>query len=241
MKKLAIVLTLGIALTWASGLCAQGMSGQPAGMNGEHDFVHPFLAHMGLPDKAGEVSIRSTVFRTRFDGMTEGDFALHIEAGLGANLGLHVRSDGIEHEDYSEVMLQYALVADEEMHNGFSIFGQISYPTGAVEDDDLKGLFGISYRVRIGSAIQWDGDVHYNPEDEMAEYEDAFVFQASERFYPILELRGEITSDTTTLYAMPAIKFRLSESSAIGVGLQIAVTDDREYDSQALLTYGFEF
>ena len=45
-------------------------------------FVHPFLSHMALPDKPGEMSLRSTAFQQRRDSTVGQDLAIHIEAGL---------------------------------------------------------------------------------------------------------------------------------------------------------------
>ena len=87
----------------------------------------------------------------------------------------------------------------------------------------------------------WDGNVEYDAKDEVTEFENAFVFRASGILYPILEFRGETDSEMTTAYLMPAIKFKINESSAIGVGYQAAIHNDRNYDTQALLAYGFMF
>jgi len=200
-------------------------------------FVHPFLAHMGMPDEPGEVSLRATVFRSQYHGDTESDLAFHVEAGLAKNLGLHVRADGINHEEYSEVMLQYGLIHGPNDRYGFSVFGQVSVPTGAVENNTYKGLFGGSYMLMPADFVVLNGNVHYNPKDDMAEYEDAFVFRQNARFFPVLEVRGEITSDFVTSYILPGMKFRINARSAFGVGAQLALADNREYDTQALFTY----
>jgi hypothetical protein len=60
-------------------------------------------------------------------------------------------------------------------------------------------------------------------------------------FYPALELRGEITENTTSLYSLIGLKFRIADHKAIGVGIQIPVTTEREYDTQALMTLGIAF
>ncbi len=200
-------------------------------------FVHPFLAHMGMPDEPGEVSLRATAIRSQLHGDTESDLAFHVEAGLAKRLGLHVRSDGINHEQYSEVMLQYGLLYGPNGRYGFSVFGQISVPTGSVENDTYKGLFGGSYMVMPADFVVLNGNVHYNPKDDMAEYEDAFVFRQNAKFFPIFEVRGEIHTDYVTSYILPGIKFRINPQSAFGVGAQVALTDHREYDTEALFTY----
>jgi hypothetical protein len=206
----------------------------------EEMFVHPFLAHMGLPDHPGEVSLRLTAYKTRYEQTSETDLAVHIEAGLLRRLGLHVRTDGILHSDYAEVMLQYALLADRELRNGLSIFGQISIATGPVEEHEYKGLVGASFRLSLPRIVVWDGNVHYDPTEEMAEYENAFVFRANDKFYPILEVRGHI-SEEIEVYLLPAIKFRIGGHSALGVGIQTAVSEHRDYDLRALITFDVAF
>jgi hypothetical protein len=194
---------------------------------------------MGMPDEPGEVSLRTTAIKSQYAGDTESDLAFHVEAGLVKNLGLHVRSDGINHEPYSEVMLQYGLYLDPQMRYGFSVFGQVSVPTGEVESNTYKGLFGGSYMFMPTDYLIINGNVHYNPKDDMAEYEDAFVFRQNATVFPVVEVRGEITSDYVTAYVLPGIKFRVIGNNAFGVGAQIALTDNREYDTQALFTFEF--
>jgi len=240
-KCVSVVIFLLLILPFTT-LQAQTMSNEDMAGSGMADmFVHPFLAHMGLPDVPKEVSLRITGFRSRLEGMTQGDFAVHIEAGLLRNLGLHIRADGIQHEDYSEVMLQYAVLADKKLQNGISVFGQLSIPTGQVKSNTYKGLFGLSGRLTFLHLVVWDGNMHYDPKDKMVEHENAFVFKANEKFYPILEIRGHITEEMKEAYILPAIKFRTDEHNAFGVGVQIAITDNREFDSQALLTYDIAF
>jgi hypothetical protein len=224
---------LMLGLTFAPTIHAQSRDGQPA--QGER-FVHPFLAHMGMPDEPGEVSLRATAIRSQYRGDTESDLAFHVEAGLAHRLGLHVRADGIDHEAYSEVMLQYGLLYGPANRYGLSVFGQVSVPTGDVPNNEYKGLFGGSYMLMPTDFAILNGDVHYNPKDDMAEYEDAIVFRQNEKFFPIVEIRGEITTDYTTAYVLPGMKFRLSPTTAFGVGAQIALTNNRDYDTQALFT-----
>ena len=210
--------------------------------HGEGDmFVHPFLAHMGLPDVPNEVSLRISVYQTRENENTERDLAIHIEAGLLKNLGLHIRTDGIQHAQHSEVMLQYAIIADDELHNGISIFGQVSIPTGAVEEDDYKGLFGMSARLTLPDIVVWDGNVHYDPKEKMAEYESSFVIRGNNRYYPILEIRGHINGKNVEAYILPGLKFKIGEHRAFGVGIQTAISEHRDYDIQALFTYDVSF
>jgi hypothetical protein len=205
-------------------------------------FVHPFFSHMALADPVGEASFRFTGIQMKLDrDRSEGDFGLHIEAGLLPNLGIHIRNDAVRHEPYSEVMLMYNAWVSEDERFGVSGFGQVSIPTGEDVGDVYKGLFGAGLRCSFPPLVVFNGDIHYDPKDNMAEYEGSFVLRASEMLYPILEARGEITEDATSLYLLPGLKFRIRENQTIGAGFQIAASDEREYDTEALLQYGVEY
>ena len=205
-------------------------------------FVHPFLTHMALPDPPGSMSLRLTAFQQRTDSTVGQDMAIHIEAGLLPNLGIHIRSDGIKTSPYSEVMLMYSFLHDASYSNGLSVFGQISIPTGpGVKSNGLKYLFGFSGRLTAPKIMVIDANMHINLADKMAEYESSFIFKASKMLYPEMELRGVITEHSTSLYSLIGLKFRIASEMAIGVGIQTAVTTVREYDTQALLTYGIAF
>jgi hypothetical protein len=136
----------------------------------------------------------------------------------------------------------YSFLHDASYSNGLSVFGQISIPTGpGVKSNALKYLFGFAGRLTAQKIMVIDADIHYNPTDKMAEYEGSFVFRASKLLYPEMEFRGEITGHETSLYSLLGLKFRIADEMTIGVGIQTAVTTAREYDTQALLTYGIAF
>ncbi|MFZ0456402.1 MAG: hypothetical protein WCE54_13110 [Ignavibacteriaceae bacterium] len=209
----------------------------------EHEdlFVHPFFAHMALADEPGTVSFRLSGLQFREGTDLSNDFAYHIEAGLAPNLGIHLRSDGVNHEAYSEMMLMYNVFTTENENFGISVFGQVSIPTGSVESNTYKGLFGFGIKEALPPVVVFNGDIHYDAKDKMAEYEGAFVFRASKLFYPIIEGGGEITQDGTSFYLLPGIKFRIQENQTIGLGFKGAITTDREYDVLSVLQYGIEF
>jgi len=204
-------------------------------------FVHPFFSHMALADKPGEASFRFTGIQRKEGQNLSNDFGLHIEAGLLPGLGLHLRTDGIKNETFSEAMLMYNVFTSDNENFGISIFGQLSIPTGKMSNNIYKGLFGVGIKKAFPSFVVFNGDIHYDPKDDMAEYEASFVFKASELLYPIIETRGEITRNGTSVYLLPAIKFRIQENQTIGTGFQIALVDEREYDVEAVLQYGIEF
>jgi hypothetical protein len=215
-----------------------------APMDMKEMFVHPFLAHQSLPDPVGEVSLRVTGYRTRLagsDGATQGDYAVHFETALAKRLGLHIRADGIRYEEFSDITLQYALVADKTSRKGVAIFGELNVPTGNVKNEQYMGVFGVSARLTASNFMVWDGNIEYGPKEKKTEFENAFVFRASTKMYPILEFRGSSDEEMTTAYLMPAIKFKVNDQTAIGVGFQAAILDHRDYNTQALLTWDFAF
>ena len=86
-----------------------------------------------------------------------------------------------------------------------------------------------------------DANMHVNLADKMAEYESSFVFKASKMLYPELELRGAITEEASSLYSLVGLKFRIADEIAVGFGIQTPVSNEREYDTQALFTLGMAF
>ena len=235
IKSLVLVL---LAITGTT-FTANAQGNEESGMGDM--FVHPFLTHMALPDKPGEMSLRITPFQERSGTDVEQNLGVHLEAGLAPNLGIHIRSDGIKNSPYSEVMLMYSFLHDASLSKGLSVFGQISIPTGPVESNAAKYLFGVSGRLTAPGIMVMDANMHFNPEDKMAEYESSFVFKASKMLYPELELRGEITQEATSLYSLFGLKFRIADETAVGFGVQTPITKVREYDTQALFTLGMAF
>jgi len=144
----------------------------------------------------------------------------------------------LKHEPYSEVMVMYSMLHDTKLSKGLSVFGQISIPTGPVESNTYKGLFGVSGRATVPGILVVDANVHIDLKDEMAEYESAFVCKASEMFYPIAEIRGEIMEDTTTVYSLIGLKFRVADEVAWGVAVQVPISDERDYETEMLATFG---
>jgi hypothetical protein len=206
IKKYLYTFIIAVAIT---EFTVKGQEKENKGM--DDMFVHPFLTHMALPDRPDEMSLRLTPYQQRQDSIVERDLALHIEAGLLPGLGIHIRSDGIKSSKYSEIMLMYSFINDKDFKNGLSIFGQVSIPTGQVNNNTLKYLFGISGRFTIPEIMVMDANMHINLEDRMAEYESSFVFRASDMLYPELELRGEITENEISLYSLTGLKFRIAE------------------------------
>jgi hypothetical protein len=204
----------------------------------EEMFPHPFLVHMGISDKPGMLSMRLTGYRQGFSTESyQTDFAFHLETGLYNRFGLHVRNDAIKQEPRTDVMLMYTVLQDKKAESGISVFGAGLIPTGTIPEDEDKviGTFGIGGRKVFPSLVTFDGDIHYMPQMKMAEYEISGVFKATQHFFPVLEIAGEIMKDETTLYLLPALKFKLASGKFIGVGSQIGLTSNRDFDTRALI------
>ena len=242
-QNLVIILLALTGMVFSgSRLAAQTLKPESSAQKEHGDlFVHPFFSHMALADPVGEVSFRFTGEQFRDESGTSTDFGLHIEAGILPRLGIHIRSDAFKHEPYAEVMLMYNVFTTKHRNFGVSVFGQASIPTGNIATNTYRGLFGLGIKEALPPAAVFNGDIHYNPEDNMAEYEGSFVFRASDLLYPIVEARGEITKTGTSLYILPALKFRIHENQTIGAGFQIAVSNEREHDDEVMLQYGIEF
>ena len=127
---------------------------------------------------------------------------------------MHIRTEGIRHVEYTEVMLQYALLVDHEIENGISIFAQLNLPTGPVEEDKYKGLFGISGRLTLPDVLTWDGNVHFDLDEDMVEHENSVVFRANDKFYPILEIRGHIGDDVNDMALLARVGLSVSVADA---------------------------
>jgi hypothetical protein len=209
------------------------------GMEQGEMMVHPFLAHMGLPDRSDEFSLRVTPLRTRIDGIAETDLAVHLESGLGHRIGLHIRTDGIRREQFSEVAVQYGLLMDKAMSNGISAYAELHVPTGDIDQNRYQGLLGVSWECTRPDMLRYDGDIEYNFNEKLFEYEYAIVFRMSRVIFPTLEIRGDVDKDTVSVYILPGIKFRIDPRTAVGLGFQAALAEDREFDTQALLTFEF--
>ncbi|HEB76889.1 MAG TPA: hypothetical protein ENJ04_11115 [Nitrospirae bacterium] len=208
------------------------------GMEMAHGFPHPFFNHMGIPDMPGMLSVRATGYRQGRSGEeSRSDYGFHLEAGLYDRVGLHVRSNAINQNPRTDIMLMYAVARDAEAESGVSVFGGALVPSGTIPEgqDDVVGAFGVAARKVLGDFAIFDGNVHYMPEMGMVEAGLSGVFKATDSFFPIVELEAELSSDETVLYLLPALKFKLKPELFLGVGSQVALTSDREFDTRALL------
>jgi hypothetical protein len=239
-KGLLLLFCIALFFVCTTPVYAADASAMDMGSMGDM-FAHPFWVHMGVPDKPGEVDMRILGYRSRLEGMASGDFGLHLEAGLLPGLGIHIRADGIYNEPDGEIMLMYSFLHDSEMNNGISVFGEAEIPTGAGGDVTTQYVFGLSGRLTAGQVVVWDGNLHYNPKEKMYEYESSFVFRMSSKIYPLVEANGHSSNEMATLYVLPGVKFKINDSSALGLGVRIPALHDKEYDSRAELTYDFWF
>ena len=207
-----------------------------------HALVHPFLAHMGMPDGPGEVSVRIMSVEERNAGLASGTYGFHIEAGIIDRLGLHLRNDAIRTHSSTEMMLQYAIFRSDDGLSGISAIGEVEFPTGSTEDNRTQGLYGISFAYLRIPFFAVNSVVHYSPVEKMVVWEISLVARMTHKIFPVLELSGESGQDMSFTNALFAWKFKIPNNNAIGVGYRLPITKAREFESQLLLQaeFGFE-
>ncbi len=206
------------------------MGSNPEG--GHHRFVHPFVAHMGMPDEPGEISVRLMSVTERNVGLANGTYGFHVEAGIIDRLGLHLRNDSVATHGRSELMLQYAVLKSGE--NGIALISEIEFPTGPTSDNQNKFLYGISFAYYWESILSINSVVHYSPQEKMTEWEIAFVSPMTEKIFPVLEFRGQSSKEMSVTNALMALKFKILNGHALGFGYQVPISTMREYDSQLI-------
>ena len=204
---MAIVLAAGLILpsvkSFAHGDEATEGDKEIQTQGGHHLMTHPFLSHMALPDEPGEVGVRITPIQRAGPMGTSSDYAIHVEAGIVENLGLHIRNDSFSNssvqgpakqmEDHgTELMLMYTLLHNDDNTRGLSIFGQTSWPTVKGDGPAMRGAAGFGVRWSWANAFSFDGDVHLDPSTPPVEgeYEGSFQYRFAKGFFAILEDRG---------------------------------------------------
>lgn len=205
-----------------------------------HALVHPFLAHMGLPDGPGEASFRGNLIRTVADQSGQSDAGFHIEAGLWDGVGIHLRNDAVSGNASTELMVQAAIWRDASKLSGIALFGEAEFGTGASSTAKFNFLYGISGRWVMLPVFSLDATLHYNPKDNMAEWESALVYRLTENIFPVFELSGELGQDTPLVNGLYAIKYKFGQQ-VFGVGIQYPLTDRKEFDSKLLVQMDISF
>ena len=222
----------------------------------EMDMTHPFLAHMGMPDPPGSSSVRVTGIERSGELGRGGDVAIHVEAGVLPNFGIHLRNDSITGakagnvmgpaEDHgSELMLMYAFLTDDAKTRGLSVFAELSWPSLKGDMKPANGGGGLAGRYQWTNRLLFDADVHVVPEGGTVEleFESSLQVRPAGRLYGILETRGNTGGGgETKMYLLPAVKVGLGRSNgAVGLGLQFPLTKARDYDRQAMFQLDWDF
>jgi hypothetical protein len=231
-RKTIVSFLCGILLFHVMGAAAEEESKNEM----EHFFLHPFLAHMGLPDMPNEFSLRLTPFQERYGAQTSQDLKIHLEAGLLRNVGLHLRNEALRRAPYTEIMIMVAALHNEEYSRGIGLFGQISIPTGPIASNQYKGLFGVSATETLRRFMEINANVHVDLKDKMGEFESAFVMRASEVLFPVVEIQGEVHEKETLVSGLVGMKFRTTHRTGLGFGFQFPFTKAKEYDTRVLST-----
>ena len=208
---------------------------------GHHALVHPFLAHMGMPDEPGEISARVNAIEQRSDGVASGTYGFHIETGIVDRLGLHLRNDALSTHANSELMLQYALLRSSDNQSGVALIGEWEFPTGATTETG-QGLVGVSFAYVVVPVLAINSTIHYSLREKMIEWEISFLAPLTEKIFPIIEANGQVMKDGKSAFnTLYGIKFKVPNGHAIGVGYQVANTTMRDFDSQLLLQAELNF
>ena len=244
-SRLNLVL-LPIVLAFVTSSVAQAHGDEEktdeGAMKSHHELVHPFMAHMGMPDEPGETSLRVTSMQERNGQGSTGTYAFHIEAGIIDRVGLHLRNDGVGTRKNTELMVQYAVLKSESSSDGLALIGEVEFPTGPNAENRGRGLLGISFALTPVSVIGINSVIHYGPEQKMIDAEIAFVGRLTKTLFPVFELRGESSpGDMTTANSLFACKFKVTPENTIGVAYQIPILMARDYDSQLLMQAEFNF
>lgn len=240
-----MVLSLSCSRGFAHGeqdsKSSTGLDMDKAQEMGHHALVHPFLAHMGMPDGPGEISVRVNAIQQRLDGVVSSTYGFHIETGVVDRLGLHLRNDALSTHANSELMLQYALLRSKDGQSGLAFIGEWEFPTGATTET-AQGLVGISFAYVLVPVLAINSTIHYSLREKMVEWEISFLAPLTEKIFPIIEANGEVMKDgksvSNTLFGL---KFKVPNGHAIGVGYQVANNTEREFDSQLLLQAELNF
>lgn len=206
-----------------------------------HAFVHPFLAHMGMPEGPSEVSVRLMSVEERNVGVAGGTYGFHFEVGIIDRLGLHLRNDAVKTHSKTEMMLQYAVLKSNDGLSGISLVAELEFPTGSTLSNRTEGLYGVSFAYLWVPALAINSTIHYNPDEKAAEWEIAFVGRLTEKIFPVLEFSGENTQEASLTSALFAWKFRVPDNNSLGVAYRIPITTNREFDSQLMLQAEFNF
>ena len=210
------------------------------GMN-EEEVAHPFLTHMGVPEGVSVYNLRFAGLATRTDGATKGDFAFHLETGLTKFIGLHVRNDRFLTNTRAEAMFQFAALRSKNEMSGFSPLIEFEFPTRSGGGNRVNTLVGFSTAL-ANSRAAFNQVVHYNPREDMVDASAAFVFKAGAGYYPVVEALTEAgRGERPLLNILLGLKFRVSESTMLGVALVVPATGRKDFSSQLIFQPDIEW
>jgi hypothetical protein len=224
MEKIGVTLVLLVLLSGYSQAQMMPM------MEGQMHEFHPFLAHMGMPDDPGEISLRLTGFQQSLTGIAQSGYGAHLEMGLWDRVGLHIRNEDIQ-RDGAEIMLQFAFLRSQDKEEGIA----------AIVEDEMPGSTGGPARFKAGlTAIKklWGQPLHlawhYGPSDQMNEFTASQIINVNERLGLTIEYSSE--SDTSaSAYLLEALKIRITPYLNLGIAVQSPVTANKEFDTRTLL------
>lgn len=206
--------------------------GAPMAAAAEAELPHPFFTHMGLPEGVGVFNLRTLGLTTRADGVTDGDFAFHLETGLTPRIGLHIRNDRFLNMPRTEAMFQFAAYVSKDGMSGFAPIIEFEIPTRSGDGSRIHTLVGFTSTLGNSHAV-FDQVVHYNPREDGVDASAALVLKGGRRIFPVVEVIAAGGRDAPTVVnLLSGLKVQVREWLYFGFAAQFPLTDAKEFSWQ---------
>ena len=199
---------------------------------------YPLFASMGMPNSEGNVNLRITQFEQFLGHKIKSGFGANIEAGLSDRIGLLMRNDNFNDRG-SEVMLQFASVRSEDKKEGISLIIGNKFP-GVIGDPGQKIITGLS-----GTKMLQKNILHmtfrFDPTDGGSVAETSFIAPFDEHSSFVFEYLAESEQKYQISCLLGGIKYKVASYISIGIGSEVAVTIDREFETRSLMQLNVRF
>lgn len=209
------------------------------------ELPHPFFTHMGMPEGVGVFSLRvGGLVNQGADpsmGGRSSDFFFHFETGLTERIGLHVRNDQFRSMPRTEVMFQFLALSTRDGMAGFAPIIEFEVPTRSAGGSRINTLTGFSAAV-TRPRVAFNTVLHFNPREDMLDYSAAWVVRASRSLFPVVEVLGTAGRGMGPgLRLLGGLKVPLTSRVLLGLGVQVALTSQREFDRQFVFGTDFDW
>ncbi len=225
----------------SKGKMPQDKMGMGSMEMGEHyEMVMPFFTHMGMPQALGTHSLSFSGLNTSAGGRSTPDFSFQYMCGLSDRLGVNFRSDEFTTGNEAEVMFQYAAIRSKDRMSGISPMLELEFPTKR-SGSGIKTVIGFSAALAQKHGT-FDGAFHYNLFERKFEGSVAYVCQASQGFFPIVELIGTAElREMPTLDVLVGPKFKTGKNSDVGFAYQTPISARKDFGSRFILQFDFRW